>query len=568
MKYCTNLLFVLFLLPVFVFGQGKKAAKGGDKIDKLKAEAVAAVEANAVQAQQINDMLFSFAELGFQEEESFKYLTTLLEKEGFTVKKGISGIPTAWIATWGSGKPLIAVGSDIDCIPKASQKPGVAYKDPIVEGAPGHGEGHNSGQALNIVAVLAVKKLMEREKIPGTLMLWPGVAEELVGTKAFYVRDGYFKDVDACIFTHVGNNLGVSWGDNGNNGLVSVRFNFEGQAAHAAGAPWRGRSALDAVELMNIGWNFRREHLELTQRSHYVISDGGDQPNVVPSKAAVWYYFRERTYPKIKKLFETGVKIAEGAALMTDTKFTYEILGSAWPVHTNRVIAAAAYDNIKKVGLPTWSDEDQLLARASQIELQAPKTEGLATKLDSMGMPTSSAPVVMMGGQAMTPMGGGSDDIADISWSLPTIVLRYPSNIPGLPGHHWANAISMATPIAHKGIVYGAKAEAMTLLDLLLKPEVLKEAWAYYKDEQTKDIKYEPLISPKEQPAIYLNKKIMTEFKPKLEPFYYDPAKYKTYLEQLGIKYPTVRDDQREAVKKAVEKEKSSAAKAGSSRSE
>ncbi|WP_080236700.1 amidohydrolase [Spirosoma rigui] len=564
MKNCTKLLMAILLAPTLLLGQAKKAAKGTDKIDKLKAEAVAAVEANKVQAQQINDMLFSFSELGFQEEESFNYLTTLLEKEGFTVKKGISGIPTAWIATWGSGKPLIAVGSDIDCIPKASQKPGVAYKEPIVEGAPGHGEGHNSGQALNIVAVLAVKKLMERDKIPGTLMLWPGVAEELVGTKAFYVRDGYFKDVDACIFTHVGNNLGVSWGDNGYNGVISVKFNFEGQAAHAAGAPWRGRSALDAVELMNVGWNYRREHLELTQRSHYVISDGGDQPNVVPSKAAVWYYFRERTYPKIKKLFETGVKIAEGAAMMTDTKFSYEILGSAWPVHTNRPIAAAMYDNIKKVGLPTWTSDDQLLAHASQIELQAPKVEGLAVKLDSMGMPASTAPVVMMGGQAMTPMGGGSDDIADISWSLPTVVLRYPSNIPGLPGHHWSNAISMATPIAHKGIVAGAKAEAMTLLDMLLKPEIIKEAWAYYKDEQTKDIKYEPLISPKEQPAIYLNQKIMSEFKPKLTPFYYNPSKYKTYLEQLGITYPTLRDDQREAVKKAMEK--SAPAKVTSSR--
>ncbi|WP_461044531.1 amidohydrolase [Spirosoma harenae] len=572
MKNCTNLLLLLLMTPAILFAQAKKGAKSVDKLDKLKQEVVASVEANSVLAQQINDKLFSFAELGFQEEESFAYLTGLLEKEGFTVTKGISGIPTAWIATWGSGKPLIAIGSDIDCIPKASQKPGVAYKDPIVEGAPGHGEGHNSGQALNIVAVLAVKKLMEREKIPGTLMLWPGVAEELVGTKAFYVRDGYFKDVDACIFTHVGNNLGVSWGDNGNNGLVSVKFNFEGQAAHAAGAPWRGRSALDAVELMNVGWNFRREHLELTQRSHYVVSDGGDQPNVVPSKAAVWYYFRERTYPKIKKLFETGVKIAEGAALMTDTKFTYEILGSAWPVHTNKAMAMAAYDNIKKVGLPTWSEEDQLLARASQLELNAPKMSGLATKLDSMSMPTSSAPVVMMGGQAMTSMGGGSDDIADISWSLPTIVLRYPSNIPGLPGHHWANAISMATPIAHKGVVYGAKAEAMTLLDLLMKPELIKEAWAYYKDEQTKDIKYEPLISSKEKPAIYLNKKIMDEFKPKLSTFYYDPSKYKSYLQQLGITYPTVRDDQREAVKKQLEKdkaaEKPAAAKVSSSRSE
>jgi len=559
MKNFTKATFVLALLPSLLFAQAKKT-KSPDRLDRLKQEAVAEVEKRKDMAQQINDMLFSFSELGFQEEESFKYLTGLLEKEGFKVQKGIANMPTAWIATWGSGKPIIAIGSDVDCIPKANQKPGVAYHDPLVEGAPGHGEGHNSGQALNIVAALAVKQLMEKEKMPGTLMLWPGVAEELVGAKAFYIRDGYFKDVDACIFTHVGNNLGVSYGDAGNNGLVSVKFSFEGQAAHAAGAPWRGKSALDAVELMNIGWNFRREHLELTQRSHYVISDGGDQPNVVPSKAAVWYYFRERSYPKIKKLFETGVKMAEGAAMMTDTKFSYEILGSAWPGHFNKPIADAMYQNIKKVGLPTWSEEDQMLAKASQKELESPKVEGLATKLDTMGMPVALAPT-MMGGQMMTAMGGGSDDIADISWSLPTIVLRYPSNIPGLPGHHWANAISMATPIAHKGVVAGAKAEAMTLLDLLTKPDLIKEAWAYYKDDQTKEMKYTPLISPKEQPAVYLNKEIMAKYKPELKKYYYDPAKYKTYLEQLGIKYPTLREDQKAALTKQKEKEKESKGK-------
>lgn len=537
----------LLLLPILALGQAKKGAKkvATTPLDKLKAEAVAAVDARKDQAQQINDMLFSFSELGFQEVETYTYLTTLLEKEGFTIQKNISGMPTAWIATWGSGKPVIAIGSDVDCIPKASQKPGVAYKDPIVDGAPGHGEGHNSGQALNIVAALSVKKLMERDKIPGTLMLWPGVAEELVGAKAFYIRDGYFKDVDACIFTHVGDNLVTSYGDAGNNGLVSVRFTFEGSAAHAAGAPWRGRSALDAVELMNIGWNYRREHLELTQRSHYVISDGGDQPNVVPSKASVWYYFRERSYPKIRKLFETGLAIAEGAAKMTDTRVTYEILGSAWPGHFNKPIAEAAYQNIKKVGLPTWSAEDQLLAKATQKELQSRKTEGLAVKLDSLGLPANTAPTVMMGGQNFVPLTGGSDDIADIAWSVPTIVLRYPSNIPDLPGHHWSNAISMATPIAHKGIVAGAKAEAMTLLDLLLKPDLIQQAKDYYVNEQTKEQKYTPLISNKEFPAVYLNQKIMTDFKPKLKPYYYDPAKYKTYLEQLGITYPTLRDDQR-----------------------
>jgi aminobenzoyl-glutamate utilization protein B len=517
--------------------------------EKLKADVAKEIEKNAVLGQQINDMLFSYAELGFQETETQAYLTGLLERNGFKIQKGIAHVPTAWIATWGSGKPVIALGSDVDCIPKASQKPGVAYHDPLIEGAPGHGEGHNSGQALNIISALAVKKIMEREKIQGTIMLWPGIAEELLGTKAYYIRDGYFKDVDACIFTHVANNLGVGYGDAGNTGLVSVKFSFEGAAAHAAGAPWRGRSALDAVELMNIGWNYRREHLELTQRSHYVITDGGDQPNVVPSKASVWYYFRERTYPDIKKLFDLGIKMADGAALMTDTKYTYEILGSAWPGHFNKPIAQAMYENMKIVGLPQWSDDDQLLAKATQIELKASKIEGLAVKLDTLSLPSPTGSVNIMGRQMMA-MGGGSDDIADISWSLPTVVLRYPSNIPGLPGHHWSNAISMATPIAHKGIVYGAKAEAMTILDMLLKPELLKNAWAYYRDEQTKETKYVPLVSDKDQPAVYLNQKIMNEYAPKLKPLYYNPAKYKTYLEQLGIKYPTVRADQKEAVDK------------------
>lgn len=543
MKYI--IIFLTFLSINCSFAQNSGVSP--DRIKKLKEEIVAEIDKQYGLAQQINDMLFSFSELGFQEYETFNYLTKLLEKNGFTVQKGIANIPTAWIATWGNGKPFIALGSDVDCIPKASQKPGVAYFDPLVEGAPGHGEGHNSGQALNIVTAIVMKKIMEREKISGTLMLWPGVAEELVGTKAFYVREGYFKDVDACIFTHVGNNLNVGYGDNGSNGLVSVKFSFEGQAAHAAGAPWRGRSALDAVELMNIGWNFRREHLELTQRSHYVISDGGDQPNVVPSKASVWYYFRERTYPDIKKLFDIGVKIAEGAALMTDTKFTYEILGSAWPGHFNKPIAAAMYENIRQVGLPSWTEGDQMLAKATQIEMRSLKVDGLAVKLDSIGLPAEVKPV-MMGGRQMIAMGGGSDDIADISWSLPTVVLRYPSNIPGLPGHHWSNAISMATPIAHKGIVAGAKVEAMTLIDILLNPALIQNAWDYYKNEQTKDIQYTPLVGPADKPAVHINKDIMSKYKPQLQKYYYNPSKYKSYLEQLGIAYPTLREDQKEAI--------------------
>ena len=534
----TLILASLFLFSLSIYSQ-KKAAKetktasnqlmSDQKIETLRKELLTEIDQKATFTAQLNDQLFSYAELGFQEFETYKLLTTLLEKEGFTIEKGLSGIPTAWMAKWGSGKPVIAVGSDIDCIPKASQKPGVAYHDPIVEGAPGHGEGHNSGQALNITAILALKKVMEREHISGTLLLWPGVAEELVGAKAYYVRDGHFKDVDACIFTHVNSNLSVKWGDTGYNGLVSVKFNFEGEAAHAAMNPWRGKSALDAVELMNVGWNYKREHLAITQRSHYVITNGGDQPNVVPSKAQVWYYFRERTYPKIKELFEFGKKIAEGAAMMTDTKVTNEVVGCAWPGHFNRPIAENAFEHIKRVGLPVWSAEDQLLAKATQKELNAPKKNGLAMKIDSTTEPEAIK------------MGGGSDDIADISWTLPTIVLGYPANIPGLPGHHWANAISMATPIAHKGCTAGAKVEALTLLDLLVKPDLLKNAWKYYREEQTQTEKYEPLIAPTDKPAITINKEVMEKYKPELQKFYYDPTKYKSYMEQLGIKYPTVR---------------------------
>ncbi len=522
----TFILVLHFLGPV-----SAQTTMTPEKIAALKTELIKEIDKQQKSTQVMVDMVFSFGELGFQEFETSKYLTDILKKNGFAIEMGIAGIPTAWTAKWGSGKPFIAIGSDIDCIPKASQKPGVGYHDPIIEGAPGHGEGHNSGEPLNITAVLALKQIMEREKIPGTIMLWPGVAEELLGTKAYYVRDGYFKEVDACIFTHVGNNLATSYGDGGGNGMISVKFNFEGEAAHAAGAPWRGRSALDAVELMDIGWNFHREHMEPTQRSHYVIPDGGDQPNVVPSKASVWYYFRERSYPKIMQMYKDGIKMGEAAAKMTDTKMAYEVLGSAWPGHFNQPMAEAMDKNIKMVGMPKWSADDQKLALGIQKELHA-KEEGLNDTLSHLEKPSVS----------LTAGGGGSDDIADISWNVPTIVLRFPSNIPGLPGHHWANAISMATPIAHKGVTAGAKAEAMTLLDLFTDTELIKNAKKYFTDVQTKDTKYIPLVSQTDKPAILLNKKIMDEYRPQMKKFYYDPVKYNTYLEQLGIKYPTVRN--------------------------
>lgn len=502
-----------------------------EKINALKAEVEEKINGQYKEAQVMVDKVFSFAELGFHEVETSKYLTGILEENGFEIEHGISGIPTAWWAKWGSGKPVIALGSDLDCIPKASQKPGVAYHDPIVEGAPGHGEGHNSGSPLNIMAALAVKEVMEREGIQGTLILWPGVAEELVGTKAFFTRDGYFDEVDLCIFTHVSNNMSVSYGQARGTGLISVEYTFEGEAAHAAGSPWRGRSASDAVELMNIGWQYQREHLDPLQRSHSVITNGGDQPNVVPSKASIWYYFRHVDYPRIMELYEKANRIADGAALMTETTVSRKVLGSAWPRHFNKVIAETMYDNIKTVGLPEWSEEDQILAKALQEDVESHMKDGLSTELDTLSRPTGRL------------VSGGSDDIGDISWKLPTVTLRFPSNIPGLQGHHWSNAVAMATPIAHKGVVAGAKVEAMTLLDLFLKPQLVEDAWTYFREEQGMEIQYVPMVTEEDKPAIYLNTEIMDEFRPKLEAFYYDESKYDSYLEQLGITYPTVKKE-------------------------
>jgi aminobenzoyl-glutamate utilization protein B len=498
-------------------------------VAEWKAQVTRDVEAMRKQTQVMVDMVFSFAELGFQEFETSKYLTGILEKEGFTIERGVAGMPTAWVATWGSGRPVIALGSDIDCIPQASQKPGVAYHAPIIEGAPGHGEGHNSGQPLNVTAALAVKRLMDREKLRGTIKLWPGVAEEQLAGKAHLVRAGVFKDVDVAIFSHVGNNLQVSWGTGPNTGLVSVEYSFVGESAHAAGSPWRGRSALDGVELMNVGWNYRREHLRLQQRSHYVIRNGGDQPNVVPPNASVWYFFRELDYAHIQELRAMGDTMAQAAAMMSNTKVTSRVLGSAWPGHFNKAVAHAMSENIKAVGLPEWSDADQQLAKAVQREVKGPAT-GLAVQVRGLQGPAAD-----------TGRTGGSDDIGDVSWNVPTVTLNYPANIPNLPGHHWANAVAMATPIAHKGTTAGAKVMAMTMVDLLTNPKLVEESWDYFRNVQTKDEQYRPLMSPQDQPATWLNQDIMARHREPMRKFYYDSARHDTYLDQLGIKYPTLR---------------------------
>jgi aminobenzoyl-glutamate utilization protein B len=508
--------------------------ESGDKetvppLSGLKADAAQLIDNNRKLVQEIVDSLFSFSELGFQEFETQRYLTKILSDNGFEVELGVSGIPSSWWATWGSGRPVIALGSDVDGIPKSSQTPGVAYRKPMIEGAPGHGEGHNSGQAVNIAAALALKEIMQRENLKGTIVLWPGIAEELLGTKAWFARDGRYEGVDAVLFTHVSSRFGTSWGNPSGTGLVSVEYTFDGVAAHGAGDPWQGRSALDAVELMNVAWNFRREHLHPLQRSHYVIVDGGDQPNVVPSKATVWYFIREIEADGIRNNFATLHQIAEGAALMTGTEMSRRIVGAAYPRHFNKPIAEALDRNIRAIGMPEWSDDDQKFAMALQELMDAEKKDGLETEVAELRAPPEE------------PQSGGSDDIGDVSWNVPTITLRFPSNV-DMQGHHWSSAMAMATPIAHKGAVAGAKAIAATMLDLIQDESLVEDAWTYFNDVQTADEQYVPFIADTDDPAIEKNAEIMSIYKERLRALYYDPSQYDTYLEQLGIEYPQLTD--------------------------
>ncbi len=523
----TALLLGTLLTPHPALAQAGKA---------LKREAENKVDAQAKDIQVMVDQVFSYAEPGFQEVRTSAYLTDVLEKAGFTVTRGVAGIPTAFTATWGEGGPLIALGSDIDGLLGVSQYPGMAEAKAMVEGGPGHGEGHNAGLPLVIAAAIAAKSVMEKHHIPGRLMIWPGVAEELLATKAYYVREGLFKGVDACIFTHVSSEFGTAYGDFGMNGMVSVEYQFRGKTAHSAGMPWEGRSALDAVELMNTSWNFRREHLPVTQRSHYVITDGGGQPNIVPATASVWYYFRDRSFGAIKSMYETGNEISEAAAEATGTTVSHRVLGYAAPNFGNKPMAEAAYANIAAVGMPHWSADDQVFAKAVQQANQR-KVEPLKAKVSELSTPENRPQSI----------GGGSDDIGDIMWAVPTITIRFPSNVPNMIGHHLTSAMAMATPIAHKGAVAGAKAVAMTVLDLMTSPKLLAQATSYFNDVQLKSDSYAPLITAQDKPAIWLNEKVMRDMRPQLEKFYYDPARYPSYLEQLGISYPSVTIESKKA---------------------
>jgi aminobenzoyl-glutamate utilization protein B len=461
------------------------------------------VERNAGAIAQLGDNIFYFGELGMQEFETAKLMTGLLEKGGFKVERGISGFPTGFCATYGTGHPVVAIHTEYDSCPDNSQSPGVPSQQCIVEGAPGHCEGHNVNAAVLVATALAAKSAMQRFGFKGTLKVFGGPAEEQLVSRPFLVRDGWFDDVDVAFHDHIGAEFSSSYGLL-QSALVSATFTFHGQTAHAGTSPWNGRDALDGVVLMDAGLAQYREHMRPTMRAHRVITNGGDQPNVIPRTATIWWFFRDATAEGALALFEQAKKIAAGAAMMSNTTYTVDVLSAVWPLRCNRTLAELLQRHIEVVGMPAWSDEEERLARQLQ-ENAGVKAAGLRNDIKGLKGEAEQRP--------------SANDAGDVSWKVPMVKFYFPGNVPNINFHHWAAGVALATSIAHKGAVAGAKVFAAAVTECFSNPAVVEEAKRTFKAELG-GVVYKSMLPPNQKPPVDLNRATMEKFRPAMEKHY------------------------------------------------
>jgi aminobenzoyl-glutamate utilization protein B len=468
-----------------------------------KAFAFETIERNREALALLSDSIFYFGEVGPQEFETAGLMTKLLEQEGFAVTRGISGFPTGFMATFGTGAPVIAIHTEYDANPDNSQQSGVVERQPILSGAPGHCEGHNVNGAVLVASAIAIKRTMRQFGLPGTLKVFGAPAEEQLLSRPYFVRDGYFDDVDVAFHEHLSGDFNTVYGLT-HSALVSAKFIFRGESAHAAVSPWNGKDALDAVVLMDVGMAQYREHMKPDMRVCRVITEGGDQPNVIPARASIWWYFRDPTAEGARKLFEQGKKVAEGAAAMTNTTVEVELISAVWPVLANQGLAEVLQANIDLVGMPYWTDHEQTLARDIQTAAHA-KPAGLKT-----------APRQLKGPAVQ---GSPCNDCGDVSWAVPMGRLSYPSTVPDVAFHHWTGGVPLATSIAHKGAVAGAKALSGAIVDLLLDPALVQRAKDTFV-EQRNGVSYRPLLPPDQKPPIDLHRALMEHWRPEMRKHY------------------------------------------------
>ncbi len=442
---------------------------------------------------EISDRIWELAELGLQEFKSSALLADTLEENGFVVERGIAGMPTAFMATYGSGHPIIGIMGEYDALPGLSQK-AIPQKESLVEGAPGHGCGHNIHGTSGLAAAISVRIAMEKNSIAGTIRFFGCPAEENYSGKVFMVRDGFFDDVDVALSHHPGwfNFAGVG----SCLAVNSVKFHFHGVASHAAASPDRGRSALDAVELMNIGANFMREHVVQEARIHYVVEKGGQQPNVVPPYARVWYYVRAPERDQVEKLYEWLLRIADGADLMARTTHDVEFLEGSYNMLPNKALSDIVTTNMKEMGTPEYTKDEMKFAR--EISKTIPREDKMAGLRQTKRPGWEKLMDILLDQSIPDPwdegiVTPGSTDVADVSWVTPTMEFTTATNAIGVPLHSWQSVAMNGMSIGHKSLIFAAKTIAGTALDLLTKPELLKKVRDEFKERKGDRIYTSPI---------------------------------------------------------------------------
>jgi len=426
------------------------------------------IESRTKELLEVNKSIWDYAEVGLQETKSAKLLISKLKKAGFSVKENVANMPTAFVASYGSGKPVIGILAEYDALPGMSQKvtPG---REAVNPGTPGHACGHSGLGTGALGAALAVKAAMEKHNFEGTIRLYGTPAEETVIGKIYMLLDGHFSDLDICLHWHP-SSRNEAWSGS-SKAVVSVKFTFSGTSAHASVSPESGRSALDGVELMNVGVNFMREHLKEDARMHYVITDGGGAPNVVPAKATVWYFVRADKHEDVERNFKWLKNIAHGAALMSRTKLSIQIDTDCHELITNVPLSEVLYENLKRVGAPKFTIQEKTFARRLQEPLITEFGTNFPLAIEETIRPLSQS----------TKTSKGSTDVGDISWYVPTGGVRTSCLVADSPGHSWQNVACIGSSIGEKGIIYAAKVLAISAIDLYENPQLVAAAKANWK---------------------------------------------------------------------------------------
>lgn len=476
---------VLLLLPGAPDLHAQDARGSQDaRVDELRAQAWAEVDERSATLTALSAELWRLAETSLQEHQSADALADYLESQGFTVERGVADMPTAFVARWGSGGPVIGVLAEFDALPGISNV-AEAHQEPLATGAPGHGCGHNLFGAGSVGAAVAAKAVMEAEGIDGTIVLYGAPAEETVIGKVYMAKAGVFDDADVVLDWHPGHETGADY--ERSRAMNSFTVEFFGQTAHGASDPWNGRSALDAVELMNHAVNMMREHLKPSIRIHYVIEDGGGAPNVVPDYAKVWYYVRDLERDGVEHAYDWILKAAGGAAMATETTHQVHLITGVHSYLLNRTLVEVLDRNLRLAGAPEWTEEEQAFAR--EIQRATGKEEkGMHTGIDSL--PDDEVPAQ-----------GGSTDVAEVSRIAPTAKIRVASSPLDTPWHAWPVVAAGGMSIGDKAMLTAARTLAAAAVELAVSPAVVEAAIAEFQERMDGETYQSPIPADQKPPV-------------------------------------------------------------------